>query len=64
MDPGNGEHELRGWTSRDGKTWVKGGVWTLPKGADVRVGLVSHGRSADDEGPVATARFSYFRVYR
>ena len=58
LDPRNGEHELRAWTSRDGKAWVKGGVWTLPEGSDVRVGLVSHG------GVGATARFSYFRVYR
>ena len=52
------EHELRAWSSRDGKTWVKGGVWTLPAGADVRVGLVSHG------GAGATAKFAYFRLYR
>jgi arabinan endo-1,5-alpha-L-arabinosidase len=58
LDPRNGEHELRAWTSRDGKAWVKGGVWTLPEGSDVRVGLVSHG------GAGATAKFSYFRVYR
>ena len=58
LDPRNGEHELRAWTSRDGKAWVKGGVWTLPAGSDVRVGLVSHG------GVGATAKFSYFRVYR
>ena len=58
VDPGNGEHELRAWTSRDGRTWVKGGVWTLPAGSDVKVGLVSHG------GAGATAKFSYFRVYR
>lgn len=58
VDPANGEHELRGWSSRDGRTWVKGGVWTLPAGADIRVGLVSQG------GVGATARFSYFRVYR
>jgi arabinan endo-1,5-alpha-L-arabinosidase len=58
VDPANGEHELRGWSSRDGRTWVKGGVWTLPAGSDVKVGLVSHG------GVGATARFSYFRLYR
>ena len=60
VDPNNGEHELRAWSSRDGKTWVKGGVWTLPAGAgaDVRVGLVSHG------GAGATAKFAYFRLYR
>ncbi len=58
LDPANGEHELRAWTSRDGRTWVKGGVWTLPAGADVKVGLVAHG------GAGATARFDYLRVYR
>ncbi|SEQ42381.1 family 43 glycosylhydrolase [Microlunatus flavus] len=58
VDQRNGEHELRGWTSRDGRTWVKGGVWTLPAGSDVKVGLVSHG------GAGATARFGWFRVYR
>jgi hypothetical protein len=58
VDPENGEHELRGWTSRDGRTWVKGGVWTLPAGTDLRVGLVSHG------GAGATAAFDWFRAYR
>jgi arabinan endo-1,5-alpha-L-arabinosidase len=58
VDPANGEHELRGWSSRDGRTWVKGGVWTLPAGSDVKVGLVSHG------GVGATATFSWFRLYR
>ncbi len=58
LDPRNGEHELRAWTSRDGRRWVKGGVWTLPAGADVRVGLIAHG------GAGATAKFHYFRVYR
>jgi arabinan endo-1,5-alpha-L-arabinosidase len=57
-DRSNGEHELRGWTSTDGTTWVKGGVWTLPADADIRVGLVSHG------GEGATATFDWFRVYR
>jgi beta-xylosidase len=54
----NGEHELRAWSRRAGGSWVKGGVWTLPAGADVRVGLVSHG------GAGATAMFDYFRIYR
>ena len=58
LDPQNGEHELRAWTSRDGKRWVKGGVWTLPADADVRVGLISHG------GAGATSTFDYLRVYR
>jgi len=58
LDPRNGEHELRAWTSRDGTRWVKGGVWTLPAGADVQVGLISHG------GAGATSVFDYLRVYR
>jgi hypothetical protein len=57
-DPETGEHALRGWTSTDGRTWVEGGVWTLPAGARLRVGLVSHG------GAGATAAFDWFRVYR
>jgi hypothetical protein len=57
-DPRGGEHELRAWSSRDGDTWVKGGVWTLPADADLRVGLVSHG------GEGATASFDYVRTYR
>jgi hypothetical protein len=62
VDPVNGEHELRGWSSRDGSSWVKGGVWTLPAGTDLKVGLVSHGRGAAD--PAATAQFDWFRTYR
>ncbi|MDQ1618596.1 MAG: hypothetical protein QOE19_1165, partial [Actinomycetota bacterium] len=58
VDPANGEHELRAWTSRTGSTWVRGGVWTLPAGANLRVGLISHG------GAGATANFDYFRTYR
>jgi hypothetical protein len=57
-DRHNGEHELRAWSSRDGETWVKGGVWTLPAGEHLSVGLVSHG------GEGATAAFDYFRTYR
>jgi hypothetical protein len=57
-DRRTGEHELRAWSSRDGAAWVKGGVWTLPRDADLKVGLVSHG------GEGATAAFDYFRTYR
>ncbi len=58
LDPRTGEHELRAWSSTDGSTWVRGGVWTMPPEADVRIGLVSHG------GAGATARFDYVRLYR
>ncbi len=62
VDATNGEHELRAWTSRDGAEWVKGGVWTLPAGSRLRVGLVSQGRNPAD--PAATAQFDWFRTYR
>jgi len=61
LDPRNGEHELRAWSSRNGRTWTKGGVWTLPAGTNVRVGLIAHGRQ---QGATATAQFDYFRLYR
>lgn len=57
-DPMRGEHELRAATSRDGKHWVWGGVWTLPARTQPRLGLVSMG------GAGATADFAYFRVHR
>jgi arabinan endo-1,5-alpha-L-arabinosidase len=63
VDPNNGEHELRAWSSRDGRVWVKGGVWTLPADAELRVGLVSLGKQSTDDLR-ATARFDYFRMYR
>jgi hypothetical protein len=53
----DGERELQASTSTDGRTWVEGGVWTLPADADVRVGLISHG------GAGATSRFDYLRLY-
>jgi hypothetical protein len=58
VNPANGEHQLRAWSSRDGSTWVKGGVWTLPAGSNLRVGLISHG------GAGGNATFDYLRVYR
>jgi hypothetical protein len=58
VDPATGEHLLRAWSRRDGGSWVRGGVWTLPAGSHLRVGLVSHG------GAGATNDFDYFRLYR
>jgi arabinan endo-1,5-alpha-L-arabinosidase len=58
IDPANGEHEFRAASSRDGRRWTWGGVWTLPGGTKPRIGLVSHG------GVGAVAEFDYFRVYR
>jgi beta-xylosidase len=64
VDPENGEHEYRAATSRDGRSWVWGGVWTLPEGTEPRIGLISHGKQTGDDDPRATAEFDYFRVYR
>jgi arabinan endo-1,5-alpha-L-arabinosidase len=58
IDPANGEHEYRSASSRDGRAWTWGGVWTLPAGSRPRIGLVSQG------GEGAVADFDYFRVYR
>jgi hypothetical protein len=62
-DDANGERELQASTSRDGETWVVGGVWTLPADADLRIGLVSHGLNPEFPQEPATSRFDYFRVY-
>ncbi|HUR05341.1 MAG TPA: hypothetical protein VM347_22555, partial [Nonomuraea sp.] len=60
VDPANGEHEFRAGSSRDGKTWTWGGVWTFPKDTAVRIGLVAHGGAQ----PAVNADFDYVRVYR
>jgi arabinan endo-1,5-alpha-L-arabinosidase len=64
LDPRNGEHELTPFTSRNGKTWTRGGTWTLPAGTTVKVGLVSQGAGgpASETAPPATAMFDYFRI--
>jgi hypothetical protein len=62
-DPDNGERELQASTSRDGRTWVHGGVWTLPAGSDLRIGLLSHGLNTGFPQEPATSRFDWFRVY-
>ncbi|MBA2533564.1 MAG: glycoside hydrolase family 43, partial [Rubrobacter sp.] len=63
IDPGNGEHEFRAATSRDGEHWIWGGTWTLPAGTTPRIGLISLGKQ-DTDDPSATNRFDYFRVYK
>lgn len=57
-DPANGEHEFRAASSRDGRHWTWGGVWTLPAGTTPRIGLISHG------GTGAVAEFDYVRIYQ
>jgi arabinan endo-1,5-alpha-L-arabinosidase len=54
----DGEEHYRAYTSDDGVTWVRGGVWTHELGSDARIGLVSMGGSG------FTAEFDYVRVYR
>jgi arabinan endo-1,5-alpha-L-arabinosidase len=58
IDPANGEHEFRAASSRDGRHWTWGGVWTLPAGTQPRIGLISHG------GVGAVAEFDYVRIYQ
>jgi len=52
-----GERLYQAYTSRDGQTWTRGGVWTHDLD-DPSVGLVSMG------GAGFTAEFDYVRVYR
>jgi len=47
----------RAYTSTDGETWIRGGVWTHDLGADASIGLVSMG------GAGFTARFDYVRTF-
>lgn len=54
---GEQEH-YRAYTSRDGETWERGGVWTHKLGAAAKIGLVSMG------GGGFIANFDYVRVYQ
>ncbi|RKN40657.1 family 43 glycosylhydrolase [Micromonospora endolithica] len=60
VDPVNGEHEFRAGSSRDGRNWTWGGVWTFPAGTTPRIGLVAHGGAE----PAVTAEFDYLRFTR
>jgi arabinan endo-1,5-alpha-L-arabinosidase len=53
----SGVENYRAYTSNDGVTWVRGGVWTHQLGANAKIGLVSMGGSG------FTANFDYVRVY-
>jgi len=53
-----GEELYTAYTSRDGQSWVRGGVWTHQLGNSARIGLVSMGGSG------YTANFDYVQVYR
>ncbi|PZG00225.1 family 43 glycosylhydrolase [Micromonospora deserti] len=60
LDPAGGEHEFRAGSSRDGRTWTWGGVWTFPADTTPRIGLVAHGGAE----PAVTAAFDYLRFHR
>jgi arabinan endo-1,5-alpha-L-arabinosidase len=57
-----GEELYRAYTSNDGQTWVRGGVWTHHLGDQARIGLISMG--LQDPNQSFTATFDYVRVYR
>lgn len=54
-----GEHLYRAGTSRDGRSWTWGAVWTFEPGTEPRIGLVAHG----GDTPAATAVFDHLRFY-
>ena len=54
-----GEHRYRAGTSRDGRHWTWGAVWTFPEGTNPRIGLVAHGGA----NPASVASFDYLRFY-
>ena len=49
--------EYRAYSSTDGVTWIRGGVWTHDLGEDATIGLVSMGGSG------FVARFDYVRTF-
>ena len=55
-----GEHLYRAATSRDGRSWTWGAVWTFAAGTSPKIGLIAHG----GENPPVSARFDYLRFYR
>lgn len=57
LHPETGEHLYQAATSRDGETWIWGGVWHLPADVEPQIGLVSMG------GTGLTATFDYVRFY-
>jgi arabinan endo-1,5-alpha-L-arabinosidase len=54
-----GEHLYRAGTSRDGRNWTWGAVWTFAANTSPRIGLIAHG----GDTPAATAKFDYLRFY-
>ncbi len=60
-DPTTGVRLLRGASSRDGRNWTWGTVYTRPAGGELRLGLIACGWSPKD--PALRAEFDYVRIY-
>ena len=60
-EAGGDTERYTAYTSQDGTTWVRGGVWTHSLG-DEQIGLVSMGATDQVVDPI-TAEFDYVRVY-
>jgi arabinan endo-1,5-alpha-L-arabinosidase len=61
-EAGGDTERYTAYTSQDGVTWVRGGVWTHSLGEDALIGLVSMGATDQVTQPI-TAEFDYVRVY-
>jgi arabinan endo-1,5-alpha-L-arabinosidase len=61
-----GEGLYRAGSSRDGRHWIWGAVWTLPAGSHPQIGLISQGSNAatDAQYGKANAQFDYFHIYK
>ena len=60
-EAGGDTERYTAYTSQDGRTWVRGGVWTHSLG-NAQIGLVSLGATDQVTAPI-TAEFDYVRVY-
>ena len=60
-EAGGDTERYTAYTSQDGVTWVRGGVWTHSLG-DAQIGLVAMGATDQVVDPI-TAEFDYVRVY-
>jgi len=60
-EAGGDTERYTAYTSQNGKTWVRGGVWTHSLG-DELIGLISMGATEQVTSPI-TAEFEYVRVY-
>ncbi|HYH74266.1 MAG TPA: family 43 glycosylhydrolase, partial [Nocardioides sp.] len=61
-EAGGDTERYTAYTSQDGTTWVRGGVWTHSLGTDAVIGLISMGLQGAPAQTI-TAEFDYVRVY-